>query len=70
MALSFGIVAIVFVVAVMAGVVLYVVNTEPELSILDGGHVINSNSFTIGAKDFVPTGELPPCPIQYIQLAQ
>jgi hypothetical protein len=46
----------------MAGVVLYVVNTKPELSILDGGHVINYKQLTIGAKDFVPTGELPPVP--------
>ena len=57
-----GIVAIVFVVAVMAGVVLYVVKTKPELSILDGGHVINYKQLTIGAKDFIPIGELPPVP--------
>lgn len=57
-----GIIAIVFLVLVMAGVVLYVVKTKPELSILDGGHVINYKQLTIGAKDFVPIGELPPVP--------
>lgn len=57
-----GILAILLVVLVMAGVVLYVVKTKPELSILDGGYVISYKQLTIGTKDFVPSGELPPVP--------
>ena len=57
-----GILAIVFVVLIMAGVVIYVVKTRPELSVLEGGHVINYKQLTIGTKDFVPVGELPPVP--------
>ena len=57
-----GIVAIVFLVLVMAAVVVYVVKTKPELSILDGGHVLHYKQLTLGTKDFVASRELPPIP--------
>ena len=57
-----GIIAICFVVLVMAAVVLCVVLKKPELAILEGGHVLNYKQLMLGAKDFVPSGELLPVP--------
>jgi hypothetical protein len=57
-----AILAILVVVLVMTGVVVYVVKTKPELSILDGGHVLHYKQLNVGTKYLVPSGELPPVP--------
>jgi hypothetical protein len=57
-----GVIAICFVVLVMAAVVLCVIIKKPELATLEGSHVLNYKQLMLGAKDFLPSGELLPVP--------
>jgi len=42
--------------------ILYIVQKQPELAVLEGMELVRYKQVTLGTKDFVPEGELPPVP--------
>ncbi len=56
------VVAIVVIFVSMVGAIIYIVQKQPELAVLEGMELVRYKQVTIGAKDFKPEKELPPVP--------
>jgi hypothetical protein len=57
-----GVIAIVLIFLAMLAAIIYIVQKQPELAVLEGMELVRYKQITIGAKDFKPEKELPPVP--------